>query len=168
MDTLITVAEGKLRAVRHVQGWIGWIEGETFPSVAAEVAVGTVDQAMLAALKVKHSEMRASALSRNLLVIDEVHASDAYMRHVQTALLRQHMALGGHAMLMSATLGAVARAEWLGHAYPTWRLHRQQHTRQSGWPVRPNQSLRIHRRRARQSRLSSSPTGRWKQLRRLP
>ena len=34
---------------------------------------------MLATLKVKHAHLRGSALSRSLLVIDEVHASDAYM-----------------------------------------------------------------------------------------
>ncbi|MDB2552477.1 CRISPR-associated helicase Cas3' [Paracoccus sp. (in: a-proteobacteria)] len=95
-----------------------WAAEHATRYLAAEVAVGTVDQAMLAALRVKHVHLRGAALARSLLVIDEVHASDSYMRHVQTALLRQHLALGGHAMLMSATLGAAARAEWLGQALP--------------------------------------------------
>ncbi|MFZ5594950.1 MAG: efflux RND transporter periplasmic adaptor subunit [Pseudomonadota bacterium] len=38
MGTLITVTEAKLQAVQHVQESVGWIESETFPSVAAEVA----------------------------------------------------------------------------------------------------------------------------------
>ena len=38
--------------------------------------MGTVDQAMLAGLMAKHAHMRGSALSRSLLVVDEVHASD--------------------------------------------------------------------------------------------
>ncbi len=95
-----------------------WAAEHATRYLAAEVAVGTVDQAMLAALCAKHAHLRGAALARSLLVIDEVHASDTYMRHVQTALLRQHLALGGHALLMSATLGAVARAEWLGQARP--------------------------------------------------
>ena len=82
--------------------------------LAATVAVGTVDQAMLAALQVKHAHLRAAALSRALLVIDEVHASDSYMTSVQTHLLSLHLGRGGHAMLMSATLGSSARARWLG------------------------------------------------------
>lgn len=82
--------------------------------LAATVAVGTVDQAMLAGLQVKHAHLRAAALSRALLVIDEVHASDSYMTGVQGHLLSLHLERGGHAMLMSATLGSSARARWLG------------------------------------------------------
>ncbi len=81
--------------------------------LAATVAVGTVDQAMLAALQVKHAHLRAASLSRSLLVIDEVHASDAYMTHIQSHLLKMHLGRGGFAMLMSATLGASARTMWL-------------------------------------------------------
>ena len=81
--------------------------------LAAQIAVGTVDQAMLAALKVRHSHMRAACLSRNLLVVDEVYASDPYMRHILKALLDAHLDAGGYAMLMSATLGSVARWQWL-------------------------------------------------------
>ena len=81
--------------------------------LAATVAVGTVDQAMLAALQVKHAHLRAAALSRGLLVIDEVHASDRYMTEVQNHLLGMHLQRGGHAMLMSATLGSIARTKWL-------------------------------------------------------
>ena len=81
--------------------------------LAAQVAVGTVDQAMLAALQVKHAHMRAACLSRNLLVVDEVHASDPYMRVILEALLRVHIKAGGYALLMSATLGSVARSHWL-------------------------------------------------------
>ena len=81
--------------------------------LAAMVAVGTVDQAMLSALQVKHAHLRGAALSRSLLVIDEVHASDAYMTEIQGNLLDIHLARGGHAMLMSATLGSAARVRWL-------------------------------------------------------
>ena len=81
--------------------------------LAAQIAVGTVDQAMMAALKVRHSHMRAACLSRNLLVVDEVHASDPYMRRILRALLDAHLGAGGHALLMSATLGSEARRQWL-------------------------------------------------------
>ena len=81
--------------------------------LAAQIAVGTVDQAMMAALRVKHSHMRAACLSRNLLVVDEVHASDPYMRTILEALLDAHFSAGGYALLMSATLGSVARRRWL-------------------------------------------------------
>ena len=81
--------------------------------LAAQIAVGTVDQAMMAALKVKHAHMRAACLSRNLLVVDEVHASDPYMGAILEALLAAHFDAGGYALLMSATLGSASRRRWL-------------------------------------------------------
>ncbi len=84
--------------------------------LAAQIAVGTVDQALLGALKVKNAHMRTACLARNLLVVDEVHASDAYMTEILAALLEAHRQAGGYALLMSATLGAVARQRWLSEA----------------------------------------------------
>ena len=87
--------------------------------LAAQIAVGTVDQAMLGALQVKNAHMRTTCLARNLLVVDEVHASDTYMRVVMEALLDAHAGAGGYALLMSATLGSVARHRWLDHGNGT-------------------------------------------------
>ncbi len=81
--------------------------------LAATIAVGTVDQALLGALQIKHAHMRHAMLARSLLVVDEVHASDAYMTRLLEHLLRAHVACGGQAMLLSATLGAAARARYL-------------------------------------------------------
>lgn len=118
----------------EVQGWRapGWSvrwddESETRTRWAAEhasrylaatVAVGTVDQAMLSALQVGHAHARGTALARALLVVDEVHASDAYMTAILRPLVAQHVAVGGHALLMSATLGTRARVAWTGGDMP--------------------------------------------------
>ncbi len=84
--------------------------------LAAPVAVGTLDQALLSVLRLKHAQLRSVCLDRQLLVVDEVHASDPYMRYLLKALLRHHLGLGGYAILLSATLGEAARADWLGQA----------------------------------------------------
>lgn len=81
--------------------------------LAATVAVGTIDQALLSALQTKHAHLRSVCLDRSLLVVDEVHASDAYMRRLLNGLLAHHVGLGGHAILLSATLGDTARTEFL-------------------------------------------------------
>ncbi|MDF1586562.1 CRISPR-associated helicase Cas3' [Marinimicrococcus flavescens] len=83
---------------------------------AAGFAVGTIDQALLGALQVKHAHLRAACLVRHLLVIDEVHASDAYMTALTGRLLALFRACGGHVLLMSATLGADSRARLLDGA----------------------------------------------------
>lgn len=93
-----------------------WAAEHAARFLAARVAIGTVDQVALGGLQVKYAHLRGTALSRALLVIDEVHASDPYMTAVQNNLVQSHLALGGHVMLMSATLGAAARRKWRGEA----------------------------------------------------
>jgi len=82
--------------------------------LAAQIAVGTVDQVLLAAIATRHAHLRGTALLRHLLVVDEVHASDRYMETLLGNLLRGHMQAGGHALLLSATLGAGMHARLLG------------------------------------------------------
>lgn len=81
--------------------------------LAAPVAVGTIDQALFSVIQVAHAHLRAACLDRSLLVIDEVHSSDVYMRYLSRRLLARHLAAGGRALLLSATLGSSARAEYI-------------------------------------------------------
>ena len=90
-----------------------WSAESTRKFLSAPAAVGTVDQVLLAGLRVKWAHFRAASLSRSLLVVDEVHASDAYMTELLFGVLRGHLALGGHALLMSATLGSAARSKFM-------------------------------------------------------
>jgi CRISPR-associated endonuclease/helicase Cas3 len=92
----------------------GWAAENPKRYLASGIAVGTVDQVLLSSLQVGHAHLRATSLLRHLLVVDEVHASDAYMNAVLAEVLRFHRAAGGHALLLSATLGACARAELVG------------------------------------------------------
>jgi CRISPR-associated endonuclease/helicase Cas3 len=76
---------------------------------AAAAATGTVDQFLLTALRTRHAHLRATVSLRALVVVDEVHASDRYMRTLLRMALKRHVAAGGHAMLLSATLTADMR-----------------------------------------------------------
>ncbi len=82
--------------------------------LAAPIAVGTIDQALFSALQVPHAHLRHALLTRSLLVVDEVHASDPYMTVLLERLLKAHLRCGGHALLLSATLGSSARDRYLG------------------------------------------------------
>ena len=84
--------------------------------LAAPIAVGTIDQALLGALQVRHAHMRHAMLARSLLVVDEVHASDPYMTVLLEHLLKAHLNNGGQALLLSATLGSTARNRYLALA----------------------------------------------------
>jgi CRISPR-associated endonuclease/helicase Cas3 len=82
--------------------------------LAAQIAVGTIDQVLLGSIATRHAHLRGTALLRHLLVVDEVHASDRFMEALLTNLLQGHLQAGGHALLLSATLGAGAQARLLG------------------------------------------------------
>ena len=86
--------------------------------LAGAVCVGTIDQVLLAGLAIEHAHLRATALLRQFLVIDEVHASDAYMSRILEEVILHHLAAGGHALLMSATLGSALRERLLGASAP--------------------------------------------------
>jgi CRISPR-associated endonuclease/helicase Cas3 len=87
----------------------GWAAEHPKHYLAGPIVVGTVDQVLLSVLQANHAHLRAGALLRHFLVIDEVHASDVYMTALMDRVLDQHLAAGGHALLMSATLGSAAR-----------------------------------------------------------
>jgi CRISPR-associated endonuclease/helicase Cas3 len=95
-----------------------WAASRPKKYLAGTIAVGTIDQALLAIIKVKHAHLRLACLTRHLLVVDEVHASDRYMETLLAALLRFHRRAGGHALLLSATLGAQAREKLLQRGEP--------------------------------------------------
>ncbi len=70
----------------------------------AQIGIGTIDQALLSVLPVRHQALRLCALSRRVLVVDEAHAYDPYMQAELARLLEFHGALGGSAIVLSATL----------------------------------------------------------------
>lgn len=71
--------------------------------------VGTIDQALLAILQVKHMFVRLFGLSHKTVIIDEIHAYDAYMTTLLERLLEWLAALGSSVVLLSATLPRARR-----------------------------------------------------------
>lgn len=79
-------------------------------AMLAAHGVGTVDQAMLAGMHVKFGFLRLFGLADRVLVIDEVHAYDAYMSAIICRLLQWCACLEIPVILLSATLSAAQRA----------------------------------------------------------
>ena len=73
-------------------------------SLLSPFAVGTVDQAMMAGLNVKFGFLRWLGLAKGALIIDEVHAYDAFMNTIITRLLEWCGSLRIPVILLSATL----------------------------------------------------------------
>ncbi|MEO0250404.1 MAG: CRISPR-associated helicase Cas3' [candidate division WOR-3 bacterium] len=90
-----------------------WLADSRKKAMLAHVGVGTIDQALLAVMNARHQSMRLFGLFRKVLIVDEVHACDAYVHRLLCTLLKFHAALGGSAILLSATLPQKMRKELL-------------------------------------------------------
>lgn len=89
----------------------------------APFAVGTIDQALMAAMNVKHGFVRAFGLAGKVVILDEVHAYDAYTSTLLNALVELLGELHCTVIILSATLNRDRREQLLGtpvseDAYP--------------------------------------------------
>ena len=73
-------------------------------ALLSEYGVGTVDQALLPILPVRHNFVRLWGLANRVVIFDEIHAYDAYTGTLLAHLLRWLLALGSSIILLSATL----------------------------------------------------------------
>jgi CRISPR-associated endonuclease/helicase Cas3 len=78
-------------------------------ALLSEYGVGTVDQALLTILPVRHNFVRLWGLANRVVVFDEIHAYDAYTGTLLVHLLRWLVALGSSVVLLSATLSPSIR-----------------------------------------------------------
>lgn len=90
-------------------GWTqcrAWLAESRKRVFLGQIGVCTIDQVLLSVLPVKHRFVRGFGLGRSVLIIDEVHAYDAYMYGLLEEVLRQQRLAGASAVLLSATLPA--------------------------------------------------------------
>ncbi len=82
-------------------------------ALLAPFAVGTVDQALLSVINVKHRDLRAFGLAGKLVVIDEVHSYDYFTGGLIQELVDRLRGWGATVIILSATLTCSARKELL-------------------------------------------------------
>ncbi|WP_327713739.1 CRISPR-associated helicase Cas3' (plasmid) [Streptomyces sp. NBC_00464] len=92
-------------AEEHVPGVgpVQWLRGSK-RALLAQWSVGTIDQALMSVLPVRHNALRLLALSGKTVIVDEAHAYDPYMQVLLGRLLNWLGALGVPVVLLSATL----------------------------------------------------------------
>jgi CRISPR-associated endonuclease/helicase Cas3 len=92
-------------AEAHGEDWFGHRKR----GLLAPLGVGTVDQALMAALRTRHSFVRLLGLAGKTVIIDEVHAYDAYTSQLLVRMLRWLREMDASVVLLSATLPAATR-----------------------------------------------------------
>ncbi len=88
-----------------------WIADSRKKALLADAGVGTVDQALLGVLPVRHQSLRLLGLAGKVLVVDEVHAYDDYTSSLLKAMVCSQAGQGGSVVLLSATVPATLRSQ---------------------------------------------------------
>lgn len=91
-----------------------WFSGRK-TALLDEFVVGTVDQFLMIALKQKHLALRHLGISKKVILIDEVHAYDAYMNQFLQQALKWMAAYNIPVILLSATLPTKTREMLVKH-----------------------------------------------------
>ncbi len=85
-----------------------WFSGKK--GILAPFAVGTIDQALMAVMRVKHGAIRAYGLVGKVVILDEVHSYDGYTGTILDALVKTLRHYGCTVIILSATLTAQRRS----------------------------------------------------------
>ncbi|MFF7081754.1 type I-E CRISPR-associated protein Cse1/CasA [Streptomyces lavendulae] len=110
-----------------------WLRGRK-KGMLAPFVVGTIDQLLFAGLKSRHLALKHLALAGKIVVIDEVHAYDAYMNEYLERVLSWLGQYKVPVIMLSATLPA-ARRQALAHAYAGGQDQREELAEATSYPL---------------------------------
>lgn len=82
--------------------------------ILAPFAVGTIDQALMAVMNVKHGFVRTFGLAGKVVILDEVHSYDSFTGTILDELIKALRQLHCTVIILSATLTQERRAKLLG------------------------------------------------------
>ena len=127
MESFLKAVETTGAAIRlsHGRAWLDnykvGVSGPELPSwfepskrgLIYPFAVGTIDQALLSVMNVKHSFVRFYGLAGKVVILDEVHSYDMYTGSLVDTLVKELRSVGCTVIILSATLTADKRAKLL-------------------------------------------------------
>ncbi|MCR5220677.1 MAG: CRISPR-associated helicase Cas3' [bacterium] len=90
-----------------------WLADNRKKALLSPCGVGTLDQALMAVIKARYQALRLFGLCRSVFIGDEVHSFDSYTGTLLKNLLKSQAALGGSAVLLTATLTQKLRREFV-------------------------------------------------------
>ncbi|WP_065973949.1 CRISPR-associated helicase Cas3' [Acidithiobacillus thiooxidans] len=117
---LLIHGQSWLKSVNTVMGEEGNPGGAWFAQgkrgILAPFAVGTIDQALMAVMNVKHGFVRTFGLAGKVVILDEVHSYDSYTGTIMDVLVEALQKLRCTVIILSATLTQSRRNQIMGLA----------------------------------------------------
>jgi CRISPR-associated endonuclease/helicase Cas3 len=102
--------QGREEAWAQCNEWLSQSRKRVF---LGQIGICTIDQVLVSVLPVRHRFVRGFGVGRSVLIVDEVHAYDAYMYGLLEAVLASQHEAGGSSILLSATLHSQLRNDLL-------------------------------------------------------
>ena len=120
-------------------------------SLLTRYGVGTVDQALLGVLSVKHNFVRSYGLTGKVVILDEVHSYDVYTGSLVSILIRKLREWGATVIVLSATLTQGRLRELLGSdadmpnssLYPLISIRTEQGIKTASFAATGNKEIQI-------------------------
>lgn len=109
-DALLVHGNAWLKRTMAVEGNPNgsWFQ-EGKRGILAPFSVGTIDQALMAVMSVKHGFVRAFGLAGKVVILDEVHSYDAYTGTLLDELVKELRKLYCTVIILTATLSTERR-----------------------------------------------------------
>ncbi len=112
-----------------------WLADSGKKALLSSLGVGTVDQAVCAALPVRYQSLRVLGLCRGVLIIDEVHCYEAYLNELIGGLLEFMAGVGGSVILLSATLNRAQKEKMIERFWAGQGIERDAELVEVGYPL---------------------------------
>lgn len=110
-DSRVTLAHGKSKYQYPDEN--GFLHKSNKRAFLGSMSVATIDQILMGVLPIRHQFVRSFGTRKSVLILDEIHSFDAYMRGlIEQVLKGQHQAFSS-VILLSATLPKVLKQSLL-------------------------------------------------------
>ena len=146
VNKFLSAAAGAHSRLVHGQAWLKGGGEEFLPGSAwfhprkrallSPFGVGTIDQALMSVLRVKHFFIRSFGLAGKVVILDEVHSYDVYTGTLLDELVKKLLEIGCTVIVLSATLtDERCRSFFHGEAIPEKTAYPGLTFRQKDGPV---------------------------------
>jgi CRISPR-associated endonuclease/helicase Cas3 len=133
-ESFIAVKQAYSESPTEGEAWAQccqWLSQSRKRAFLGQIGVCTIDQVLISVLPVRHRFIRGFGTGRSVLIVDEVHAYDAYMYGLIQQVLKEQRAAGGSTILLSATLPMRQRKTLFG----AWGLELDNDSKLGTYPL---------------------------------